>query len=306
MKTFRSSTILILIIWLAGAAATAAQDWRGMGRLAGKVVDESGAPVDGVVVKARRGESNAGPDVKTNKKGEFILAGINGGQWALDFEKAGYVTKQMSASIQEHSTNPPMNVTLKKAAVDPNVQIRGDLEKAAALMKDQKFGEARAIYETILAQHPEAYQVEPYIARTYYGEHQLDPAIQHLRAALEKDPQNVDVKVLLASVLAEKGDADGSRQVIASIDDSKITDPTMLLNVGINLINQKKADEAMTWFDRTIARFPDYASSYYYRGITELQLAKNDQAKADLTKFVSMAPAAPEAATAKEILEKIK
>jgi regulator of sirC expression with transglutaminase-like and TPR domain len=55
-----------------------------------------------------------------------------------------------------------------------------------------------------------------------------------------------------------------------------------------------------------VARFPQYADAYYYRGITELQLAKTDAARADLTKFIEMAPAAPEAATAKGILDKIK
>ena len=301
-----SVIILAALTAFAVAGSALAQDWRGAGRLAGKVLDEAGAPIEGVVVKARRGESNGGPDVKTNKNGEFVLAGINGGQWAFDFEKPGYVTRQMSASLQEHSTNPPMTVTLKKAAVDPNVQIRGDLEKAAGLIKDQKYSEARAIYESILAQHPEAYQVEPYIARTYYAERQLDPAIEHLRKALDKDPQNIDVKVLLATVLAEKWNADESRAVIASIDESKITDPSVLLNVGIAFLNQKKPDEALAWFEKTVARFPDYASGYYYRGITELQLGKNDPAKTDLAKFVQMAPSAPEAETARGILDKIK
>jgi Tfp pilus assembly protein PilF len=199
-----------------------------------------------------------------------------------------------------------MTVTLHKAAVDPNVQIRGDLEKAADLVKQQRFDDARAIYEGILAAHPDAYQVEPYIARTYYAQHQLDPAIQHLRAALAKDPNNVEVKLLLANVLAEKGNADEARQLLGSIDDSKISDPSTLVNAGIGLINQKKPEEALAWFEKAIAKFPQSPDAYYYRGITQLQLGKNDAAKADLTKFLAMAPNAPEAATAKEILEKLK
>ena len=45
-------TLMALLLMSAGAAA--AQDWRGTGRLVGTVVDESGAPVEGVVVKAQR------------------------------------------------------------------------------------------------------------------------------------------------------------------------------------------------------------------------------------------------------------
>ena len=304
MKLMRTSTIGLCILLLAAAAR--AQDWRGMGRLAGIVVDDAGNPIEGVTVKGVRGESNGGPTVKTNKKGEFVLAGINGGNWNLDFDKPGYEPTKKSASFQEHDHNPPMTVTLKKAAVDPNVQIRADLEKAADLVKQQKFAEARAIYQSILSAHPDAYQVEPYIARTYYAEHQLDPAIEHLRAALAKDPNNVEVKLLLANVLGEKGNADESRQILASIDESKITDPSTFVNAGIGLINQKKPADALPWFDKAIAKFPQAADAYYYRGITQLQLGRNDLAKADLTKFLEMAPNAPEAKTARGILDMLK
>lgn len=305
MNMLRTSAIVLAVVLLVAGAASA-QDWRGMGRLAGKVVDDAGAPVEGVTVKAVRGESNAGPTVTTNKKGEWVLAGINGGSWNIDFEKAGYEPVKKSASFQESERNPQMTVTMKKSAADPNVQIRADLERAADLVKQEKFAEARAIYQNILAQHPDAYQVEPYIARTYYAEHQLDPAIQHLRTALAKDPDNVEVKLLLANVLTEKGSVDEAGQLLSSIDDSKIAGPATYVNAGIGLLNQKKPAEALPWFEKAIARFPQAPDAYYYRGITQLQLGKNDLAKADLTKFVEMAPNAPEAKTAKGILEKIQ
>lgn len=301
-----SSILVMFVVALFLAASVSAQDWRGMGRMNGTVKDDSGQPVEGVVVQAHRVGSEGGPTAKTNKKGEWVIAGITNGNWDLDFDKAGYETRKQSASILEATRNPPIETTMKKAAVDPNIAITADLNKAADLVKQQKYAEARAIYEDVLARHPEAYQVEPYIARTYYAEHQLDPAIAHLRNALAKEPDNVDVKLLLANVLAEKGDADESRQLIASIDEAKITDPTTLLNIGIGLLNAKKTDEASTWFDKVVTRFPANADGYYYRGLTELQQGKTDAAKADLTKFVEMAPNAPEAATAKEILEKLK
>jgi tetratricopeptide (TPR) repeat protein len=308
------STVLALAFacLVVATAPVSGQDWRGVGRLAGKVTDETGAPLEGVSIKAHLVGSKGGPEVKTNGKGEWVLAGINGGQWQLEVAKPGYETRNLDVPVAEHSTNAPVSLSLKKsaaavaAAADPNVEIREELVKAADLVKQQKYPEARAIYESILQKHPQAYQVEPYIARTYYAQRQLEPAIEHLRAALAKDSSNIEVKLLLAQVLAEKGDADESRQLVASIDEAKITDPSTLLNIGIGMLNLKKPDEALTWFEKTVARFPQYADGYYYRGITELQLAKTDAARADLTKFIEMAPAAPEAATAKGILDKIK
>lgn len=299
-------TLICTIVLLITALPAAAQDWRGMGRVNGTVKDDSGQPLEGVVVKARRVGSEGGPTAKTNKKGEWVIAGVANGNWDLDFDKTGYETRKQSASILEATRNPPIETTMKKAAPDPNVALAADLNKAADLVKQAKYADARAIYEDLLAKHPDAYQLEPYIARTYYAEHQIDPAIEHLRRGHDKDPNNVEVTLLLANLLAEKGSADESRQLLAAIDESKITDPTTLLNIGIGLLNAKNTDEAFTWFDKVVTRFPTDADGYYYRGLTELQQGKTDAAKADLTKFVAMAPNAPEAATAKGILEKLK
>ncbi len=310
MKTaifrFTSTIAALVAVSVLSAAPVSAQDWRGVGRLGGTVTDDKGQPVEGVVVKGQRVGSSGTTEAKTNKKGEWALNGINGGPWNLDFAKAGYDTSRITATVEEHSPNPPVITKLKKAAEDPNIALQADLKKATDLMNAQKYAEARAIYEDVLAKHPEAKQLEPYIARTYYGEHNLDAAIEHLRTAMAADPDNVDVKMLLANTLAEKGNAQESQQIVASIDETKINRPEILLNVGIGLLNAKKPEEALTWFDKTATKFPDYASAYYYRGITELQLGKNDPAKADLTKFVQMAPNAPEAATATGILEKMK
>ncbi len=303
--TSRWSVLGAVLITLTLAGAAAAQDWRGVGRLAGKVTDESGAPIADATVKAELVGSSGGPTVKTNKKGEFVFAGIAGGSWNLDVTAPGYEPARGSAALQEHSTNPPITLKLKKAPIDPNVQIKNDLTKAADLMKQQKYGEARALYADILAKHPDAWQVEPYIARTYYEQRQYDQAVQHLQSALQHDPEDIDTKLLLASVYNAQGKKDDAKQIVSSIDESKISDPTVLLNIGINAINDKHPEEAIGWFDKTVARFPQYAAAYYYRGITEVQLAKPDQAKADLEKFVQMAPDAPEAATAKGILAQL-
>jgi tetratricopeptide (TPR) repeat protein len=105
----------------------------------------------------------------------------------------------------------------------------------------------------------------------------------------------------------EEGEADEARQILASLDDSKVTDPAMFLNAGIALVNERKHADAIAWFDKAVARFPQHADGYYYRGIANLSLAKTAEAKADLEKYVSMAPAdAPELATAKQILATIK
>jgi Tfp pilus assembly protein PilF len=292
----------------AGLGAAPPQVWRGMGRVAGKVVDERGAPLEGVAVVAVFPDAGGRVDARTNKKGEWAIGGIARGEWQLDFVKDGYETYRTSVFVNELTRLPPLTVTLKRAApaVDPNAEIAAGLQQASSLMNRKQYAEARAIYEGLLAKYPQVHQLHPLIARTYYGENRYDEAIAHLKRALEAAPDSVEVKLLLGNVLVEKGDAAAGQALLATIDDRQVKDPTTFLNVGIVLFNQGKSAEALAYFEKDVALFPDYPDAYYYRGITHLQLGHLDLAKADLQKFVAMAPEAPEAATAKKILDQLK
>ena len=304
MNTFLRITVLALVAALIAPAAHA-QGWRGMGRLAGKVTDEQGKPLEGVTVKFEL-PGSGGTQAKTNNKGEWALGGIAPGAWHVDFDKAGYDSVRITVSVEELSRVPPIQTKLKQSAVDPNTVIQAELLKASGLLGEKKFGEARAIYEGILAKYPQAYQVEPLIARTYYGEQQYDKAIDHLKIAVAKDPGAIENKLLLGNILIERGRAEEGRRVLASVDDAAVKDPTTFVNVGIGLINQEKPDEALVYFEKAIGRFPQSGDAYYYRALIRLQKDDREGAKADLKKFLELAPNAPEAAAARKALEQIK
>jgi Flp pilus assembly protein TadD len=292
------------------AAGSAAQEWRGMSRVAGKVVDDAGKPVEGVTVKAMLPTAgNQGPQAKSNGKGEWAIAGISRGGWALDFIKEGYETKNVSVSLSEGQRIPSMEIVMTRATavVDPNEEIKAKLADASRLMNAKQFAQARAIYEDLASRYPDVTHFRPLIARTYYGEGNKAQAIEQLRAAAAKDPDNVEVKLLLGNILVEEGKQDEGRQILESVDESKVKDPTVYLNVGIAMINEGKHAEAVTWFDKAITRFPGHADAYYYRGISKLSLGDRAATKADLEKFLSVAPPdAPEITTAKQILESLK
>lgn len=302
----------LFVVAMSLAVPAAAQEWRGLGRVAGKVVDESGKPVEGVLVKAAMPASqNRGPsDTKTNSKGDWAVGGIARGSWNLDFTKEGYKTSSISVVVQETVRILPMEIVLKKAdpvAPDPNVELQAKLREAADLMNAKQFAAARAIYEDLQAKHPEVKQFKPLMARAYYGEGNKEKAVELLREASAADPDSVEVKMLLGNLLMETGEADEAKTVLASVDDAKITDPLVYVNIAIASINDGKHAEALPWLEKAVARFPDHADAYYYRGISYLATGKQAEAKADLTKFVAIAkPDAPELPIAKKILDSIK
>ena len=59
--------------------------------------------------------------------------------------------------------------------------------------------------------------------------------------------------------------------------------------------------------DRVIARFPMAADPYYYRGFARLQASQQAEAKADLEKYLSLAPPdGAQVARAKELVNSLK
>ena len=110
MKGYR--IVLVALAALALASGASAQMWRGQGHVSGKVTDEAGNPIAGVIVKANLPSADGGTSAKTNKKGEWSIGGVAGGNWQLDFTKDGYEPRRISVRLQELSRIPPVEITL--------------------------------------------------------------------------------------------------------------------------------------------------------------------------------------------------
>ena len=160
------------------AVPASAQTWRGQGRVAGKVMDESRQPLDGVTVKLFLPSGNGGFEVKTNKKGDWSAGGIASGAWQVDSIKEGYETRRITADIEQLNPKPPMEIIMKKAAPDPNQLVAAEMKKASTLVAEKKFDEAQAIYADLLAKYPQAYQIQLSIARAYHAEGKHDREIE--------------------------------------------------------------------------------------------------------------------------------
>ena len=307
MQRGLAAAIIVLLgtVWASDASA---QFWRGRGRVAGSVADADGAPIPGVVVRAYLPAADGGTEVTTDDEGDWAIGGLAGGEWQLDFSKDGFVTRQISLALTEGSRPRPVSMTLERVepTVDPNVEIADGLVRAADLMNTGRFAEARQIYLDLLASYPEAHQLHPLVARAYHGDGQLDDAARHLRLALDADPDDAVVTMLLGSILLEQGDADAGRQLLESVDADAVSDPAVFVNLGIEILNQDTPSAAMPYFDRAIARFPDYPDTYYFRGISHLRLGDQTAAAADLERFVALAPDAPEAPAARDLLAQLR
>jgi predicted Zn-dependent protease len=288
-------------------ASSALAQSRGSARLSGKVVDEQGQPVEGVTVNAQMSGQTEIMSGRTDKKGEWRINGLANGEWKVELTKPELGTVTEMVEIRGNDA-PALNVTLKKAAAkaDPKAEVDAELKRAADLAQGGKLPEARKVYEDLLVKYPDIYQLEGFIARIYAAENNIPAALQHLKVNLDKEPDNVDLKLLQADLLMESGDKVAAKALLDSIDITKVKDPYTFINEAILLINEKKGPEAVDLLTKLIAQFPTTNELYYYRGRAYVVAEKLDEARADLEKFVTLAPTAKETADAKKILEQIK
>jgi predicted Zn-dependent protease len=302
----KSVRIGIAIVLMALVASSVFAQSRGNARLNGRVVDEQGQPIADVAVKAQMVGQTEVMSGKSDKKGEWRVNGMADGQWQVELTKEGLDPLRVAVEVRNERATP-LNVTMLKAApkVDPTVEINAELQRAAELAQGGKVPEARKIYEDLLVKYPSVHQLQGFIARTYAVEGQIPKALEHVKIALEKDPTSVDLKLLHADLLIETGDKASARAILDAIDMTQVKDPFPFMNAAITLINEKKGAEAAASLTKLLVQFPNQAEIYYYRGRAHLSDGKMDEAKADLEKFVSLAPTAKETADAKKILEQM-
>jgi predicted Zn-dependent protease len=175
------------------------------------------------------------------------------------------------------------------------------------MLRANQFADARKVYEDLLVKFPSIHQLHRFIAAAYAGEKNYPKAIEHLKIVLEKEPTNLDVKILMAELLMEQGNKAEGVALLQSIDLTQVKDPLPFINAGINLINDGKADDAIALLTKLTEAFPKQNEIYYYRGRAYLAAKKMPEAKADMEKFVAAAPPdARELPDAKKILEQLK
>jgi Flp pilus assembly protein TadD len=274
--------------------------WRGDAQVSGKVIDETGKGIPEARVAFIFVTANDGFFATTKKNGEFSVKDIKGGEWRLQAEAPNFVTVRQPLTVSD-SKNPPLILMLKR---DNSPEL---LTKAEALFKAGQNAEARSEYLAVLAAHPELTAINRAIAFTYGREKNHIEALKYLDLAIASSPNDAIVLQLAAASAIQVSDYPRAMGYLAKIDDAMLTEPSMLSDAAVNLVNKQRSADAILILDRVVTRFPNDPDAYFYRGFAKMQANRNADAKPDLEKYIALAPpAAPQVTQAKELLASIK
>ncbi len=133
---------------------------------------------------------------------------------------------------------------------------------------------------------------------------QATPSIEALEAQVRADPTDASALVALgdAYLAANRGS-----DAISAYERALRADPNnvpALLQVGVILLSAGRPADAGPVFDRVLAQNPDQPDALIYRGLARYQLdgRSTDQARADVLRFLSVAPSDPRRAMAEQLL----
>ena len=109
-------TVTVALVLVMSAAAAVGQ-FRGLGFLRGKIVDQNGAPLAGVTFTATLPNTSGGLTGVSDNNGEWRVIGLTHGAWKIVFQKPGYAPGQAKIVLETELDRIPA-LTIKMKATE--------------------------------------------------------------------------------------------------------------------------------------------------------------------------------------------
>jgi tetratricopeptide (TPR) repeat protein len=316
--------ILLFVSCMSLTLILSSQEGRGRGRIHGTVYDELGNPIEGAKVFAKYLESKTTFESKSDKKGNWAMAGLGTGYFRITISKEGYETLYHDVNVSQFSDkNPPIDSRMKKVEVSlmnmPAIQNESStvlFEEGNKLYELGKYAEAASKFDEFLAKNPTIYQVNINLGRSYQKMGEYEKAFAAYNNVLEKvkadkgsfqgDEAAAKALAGIGEIYAKQGNLEKANEYFKQAVDNFPEDETLALNVGKIFFAQGNADKAIEYFQLAIKIKEDWAPSYLQLGYAYLNKGEYKMAVDSLKRFLALAPDDPQAPTIRDLIPKME
>jgi tetratricopeptide (TPR) repeat protein len=291
------------------------------GMIKGVVKDAQGQPVEGakVTIDMTEGVSRHF-ETKSNKKGEFIQIGLQGGPYKVTAEKDKLVSNTADVRV---SISRPAEANLilgagnaaaaSKEAAAKNAELKKVFEEGVAASRAGNHDEAIAKFTASAAINTACYDCYYNIAFSESQKKDYDKAEAAYKKAIEIKPDYAEAYSGLANIYNATRKFDLAATASAKAMELNSAggaagggNADAMFNQGVILWNAGKVAEAKKQFEGAIAANPSHAESHYQLGMALVNEGNLAEAAKEFETYVTLAPTGPNAATAKGILSTIK
>lgn len=290
------------ILFAAGLASVilaAPQALAQTGTARGKVMDEQGQPlVDAQIVIEFQGGVTRKIETKTNKKGEYTQVGLAPGTYRVTASKEGFQSGyiEQRVNLGEATMLPDMKLrTLEAAqkaaaAAGDSGALAASFRAAAELLQQGKLDEAEAAFKDLQAKNPSIAEV-PYNLGIIANRKKDWPSAEgYFKRAIELKPDFGDAYASLAGVYQAMGQPQKAEEVMKAAGEAIGSDPNVLFNQAVLLLNQGKYADAEAIFKQVEAADAKNVEVQYHLATIALNLGKTDECVSRLEKYIASNP----------------
>ncbi len=307
MKSNRWTAVLTAFSVLAAAEAFAQR-----GAFRGKLVDEDGNPLEGVVCKAElEGGGGRATSVTTKKNGEFVKAGLQVGNYVVTCEKEGYRSLPLGAQVSSSEQADLGTNTMYRLA--PGELSETDHARAKELLEKFNLSSTSNDHQATLTSLfelekmlPDNPELQFNIASTYEKLEDPEKALEYYKKTTELKPDFYEAWLAIADIYGKRKAWTDAAAAMKKAVDLKATDPIVLFNYAVYAQNSGDVASAETAYQKTLELDPKRAMAHYQLGLIAVNKEQNDAAIAHFEKFLELAPTDPQAEAAKQVIEALK
>lgn len=319
----RLSIVALVLVTLGFLATPASAQLTAVMR--GKVVDPMGQPAIGAEVKGEfLGDVNREWTVKTDKKGEFLRAGLAPGPWKITatLDKLVGVNPRVALSLDGATVTITLGDAKKAAAAGMSKEeieaankkqasMEADFNAAKAAFDIGDFDAAIVSLQKVIANLPTCAACYLSLGDAYNKKSDLANAETAYLKSIELDAAKPGAYAALATIYNGQKKFEDAGKMSAKANE--LSDASggggnaqSVYNQGVILWNQSKAVEAEAQFLKATTLDPKMAEAFYWLGMARVNQGKLPDAKAPFLEYMKLAPTGPFADQVKAMLDVIK
>lgn len=309
-------------------------------RVKGTVKDQQGNLIPKAKITFIYIQQNIRAETVTNKKGEYIRAGLRPGIYKIIVKAEGFTTwVQEDIRIRAGETGiggvPKVDFILesrerakkKEEAVKTQKNlavIRKEYKEAQEAFAAKDFDAAIKKYKKILELDPNQSSSIYNLAMSYINKKMFKEAVETLKKGVEVQPENAEANFYLAySIMmadwgkaeetvekekaeeAEKRMKDAEEYFFKSLD-LGFNDPDALFSMGAAMANNKREEAALKAFSQAVELKPDFERALIEMATSHVQLGNYEKAKELFEQYLKEHPDGEYAPRAEQMLKALK
>ncbi len=297
-----AAVVGVMLSWAAPAAAQME-----LGVIKGRVVDEAGAPLEGVKIRLVNLDRGREVVLTSGKDGRFYRRGLQAVEYELHVEREGYQPIADKVKLVA-GTDREFDFKLAKAAAAGSKEFQAGV----AAFSSGDFALAATQFEAAIARSPAVPALHVNLALAYLRLKRVNDAVASLEKAAALAPNDPAIHYQLGSTYVDMQAYD---KAVAALEKGLAGGPNLATDalaleatttLGAVYFAQGKVVEAEARFQKVLAAKPGAAGAALGMGKIHFSKGEVDKALALFTKVVAEHPGTPEATQAAAFIKELR